>query len=109
MSRCSAEGAGCEKTEEEKRAYICFATSLIAVRTRATRTEGGGGEGRDSNPRVALSTAASKPAAALANGDLSTSSTRYNTAWRSLRNIRVACRVDPHDRKEFAEVITEPH
>jgi len=30
-----------------------------------------GGEGRDSNPRVVLTTAAGKPAAALANGDLS--------------------------------------
>ncbi len=30
-----------------------------------------GGEGRDSNPRVVLATAAGKPAAALANGDLS--------------------------------------
>ena len=30
-----------------------------------------GGEGRDSNPRVVLPTAAGKPAAALTNGDLS--------------------------------------
>jgi hypothetical protein len=30
-----------------------------------------GGEGRDSNPRVVLPTATGKPAAALANGDLS--------------------------------------
>jgi hypothetical protein len=30
-----------------------------------------GGEGRDSNPRVVLPTTAGKPAAALANGDLS--------------------------------------
>jgi len=30
-----------------------------------------GGEGRDSNPRVVLPTTTNKPAAALANGDLS--------------------------------------
>jgi hypothetical protein len=30
-----------------------------------------GGEGRDSNPRMVLPTATNKPAAALANGDLS--------------------------------------
>jgi hypothetical protein len=43
----------------------------VIVGVQVTAGLNNDGEGRDSNPRVVLPTAASKPAAALANGDLS--------------------------------------
>jgi len=43
----------------------------IGVRRCYRNFENIGGEGRDLNPRVVLPTATNKPAAALANGDLS--------------------------------------
>jgi hypothetical protein len=50
-----------------------------------------GGEGRDSNPRVALATATSKLAAALAIGDLSRIS-RYHSNCFRLHNTSVPVR-----------------
>jgi hypothetical protein len=46
--------------------------AIFIQHRRTIRTREGGGEGRDSNPRVVLPTAAGKPAAALAISDLST-------------------------------------
>jgi hypothetical protein len=70
-----------------------------------------GGEGKDSNLRVVLPTAASKLAAALANGDLSACGTtdykKLSTLVALSRDVLFLHRVDADDREQFAEVVAE--